>query len=118
MPGIGPVLALTLLADVPELGRLSHGQIAALVGVAPRHRDSGAQRGRRAVWGGRAAVRTVRYLGTLRATRCHPVMHQFDERLVAAGTAKTVARVACRHKVLTLLNAMVRHQTPWQAQAA
>ena len=118
VPGIGPVLSLTLLADLPELGRLSHGQIAALVGVAPRNRDSGTQRGRRAVWGGRAAVRTVLYMGTLRATRCNPVIHQFYERLLAAGKAKKVALVACMHKLLTILNAIVRHQTPWQAQAA
>jgi transposase len=118
VPGIGPVLSLTLLADLPELGRLSHGQIAALVGVAPRNRDSGTQRGRRAVWGGRAAVRTVLYMGTLRATRCNPVIRRFYDRLLAAGKAKKVAVVACMHKLLTILNAMLKHQTPWQTQAA
>jgi transposase len=117
VPGIGPILSLTLLADLPELGRLSHGQIAAGVGVAPRNRDSGTQRGRRTVWGGRAALRTVLYMGTLRATRCNPVIRRFYDRLLAAGKAKKVALVACMHKLLTILNAMLTHQTPWQAQA-
>jgi transposase len=107
-----------LLADLPELGRLSHAQLAALVGVAPLNRESGIWRGRRSVWGGRAAVRAALYMGTLRATRCNPVIRQFYERLLAAGKAKKVALVACMHKLLTILNAMVRHQTPWQAQAA
>jgi len=116
-PGVGPIVSLTLLADLPELGRLSHAQLAALVGVAPLNRESGIWRGRRSVWGGRAAVRAALYMGTLRATRCNPVIHQFYERLLAAGKAKKVALVACMHKLLTILNAMVRHQTPWQAQA-
>jgi transposase len=77
VPGIGPILALTLLAELPELGRLSREQIAALVGVAPLNRDSGTLRGRRAVWGGRQAVRTARYMGTLRATRCNPAIQLF-----------------------------------------
>jgi transposase len=114
VPGIGPILALTLVADLPEWGRLSHGQIAALVGVAPRNRDSGTQRGRRAVWGGRAALRAVLYMGTLRATRCNPVIRLFYNRLLAAGKAKKVALVACLHQLLTILNAMLKHQTPWQ----
>jgi transposase len=118
VPGIGPIISLTLLADLPELGRLSHGQIAALVGVAPLNRDSGTLRGRRTVWGGRRAVRTALYMGTLRATRCNPVIQAFYERLLAAGKAKKVALVACMHKLLILLNAMLKHQTPWQAQAA
>ena len=117
VPGIGPILSLTLLAELPELGRLSHGQIAALVGVAPLNRDSGTLRGRRAVLGGRAAVRTVLYMGTLRATRCNPAIRRFYDRLLAAGKAKKVALVACMHKLLTILNAMLKHQTPWQAQA-
>ena len=118
VPGIGPIVSLTLLAELPELGRLSHGQIAALVGVAPPSRDSGTLRGRRAVWGGRAAVRTVLSMGTLRATRCNPAIQPFYERLLAAGKAKKVALVACRHTRLTILNAMVKHQAHWQAQAA
>jgi transposase len=118
VPGIGPMLSLTVLAELPELGRLSHGQIAALVGVAPLNRDSGTLRGRRAVWGGRRAVRTALYMGTLRATRCNPPIQAFYERLLAAGKAKKVALVACMHKLLTILNAMVKQQTSWQAQAA
>jgi transposase len=118
VPGVGPILSLTLLAEVPELGRLSHGQIAALVGVAPLNRDSGSLRGRRAVWGGRRAVRTALYMGTLRATRCNPTIQAFYGRLLEAGKAKKVALVACMHKLLTILNAMLKHQTPWQAQAA
>jgi len=118
VPGIGPLLALTVLAELPERGRLSHAQIAALVGVAPPSRDSGTRRGRRAVWGGRAAVRPVLYMGTLRATRCNPVILAFYQRLLEAGKPKKVALVACRHTLLTILNAMVKHQAPWQAQAA
>jgi transposase len=118
VPGIGPILSLTLLAELPELGQLSHGQIAALVGVAPLNRDSGTQRGRRAVWGGRGAIRAALYMGTLRATRCNPVIQAFYQRLLAYGKAKKVALVACMHKLLTILNAMLKHQTPWQAQAA
>ena len=118
VPGIGPIVSLTLLADLPELGQLSHGQIAALVGVAPLNRDSGTLRGRRAVWGGRRAVRTALYMGTLRATRCNPAIRAFYERLLAAGKAKKVALVACMHKLLIILNAMVKHHPCWQAQAA
>lgn len=118
VPGIGPVLSLTLLAELPELGRLTHGQIAALVGVAPLNRDSGTLRGRRAVWGGRRAVRTALYMGALRATRCNPVLQAFYARLLAAGKARKVALIACMHKLLTILNAMLKHHTAWQAQAA
>ena len=118
VPGIGPIVSLTLLAELPELGRLSHGQIAALVGVAPLNRDSGTLRGRRAVWGGRRAVRSALSMGTVRATRCNPPIRSFYERLLAAGKAKKVALVACMHKLLTILNALVKHQTSWQAQAA
>jgi transposase len=118
VPGIGPILSLTLLAELPELGRLSHAQIAALVGVAPLNRDSGTRRGRRAVWGGRRAVRTTLSMGTLRATRCNPTIRSFYSRLLAGGKAKKVALVACMQKLLTILNAMLKHQTPWQAQAA
>ncbi|HEX9414481.1 MAG TPA: transposase, partial [Ktedonobacterales bacterium] len=115
VPGIGPVASLTLLAELPELGRLSHGQIAALVGVAPLNRDSGTLRGRRAVWGGRRAVRAALSMGTLRATRCNPAIQPFYDRLLAAGKAKQVALVTCMHKLLTILNAMVKHQAHWQA---
>jgi transposase len=107
-----------LVADLPQLGRLSHAQIAALVAVAPRNRHSGMRRGRRAVWAGRAALRAVRYMATLRATRCHPSIHRFYDRLLAAGKVKQVAIVACRHNLVSSLHAMLTHQTPWQAQAA
>jgi len=80
---------------------------------APRNRDSGTLRGRRSVWGGRAAVRAVLYMGTQRATRCNPVIRPFYQRLLAAGKAKKVALVACMHKLLTILNAMLRHRTRW-----
>jgi transposase len=86
--------------------------------VAPLNRDSGTVRGRRTVWGGRRAVRTALYLGTLRATRCHPVIQAFDNCLLAAGRVTKVALVTCMHKRLTLLNALLQQQTSWPAQAA
>jgi len=117
-PGVGRTTALTLIADLPELGRLSRGQIAALVGVAPLNRDCGAQRGRRRIWGGRATVRAALYMAALRASRCTPALQLFYTRLVAAGRPQKVVLVACMHKRLTILNAMMKHQTPWHAQAA
>ena len=115
-PGIGPVCARTLLLELPELGTLNRRQIAALVGVAPLNRDSGTLRGRRTIWGGRAQVRTVLYMGTLVATRYNPRIKAFYERLLAAGKVKKVALTACMHKFLTILNAMLKPRTPWQAQ--
>jgi transposase len=117
-PGVGPVLSHTLVADLPELGTLSRQQIAALVGVAPLTRDRGTLRGKRTVWGGRAHVRAVLYLSTLVAVRYHPVLHTFYERLRRAGKASKVALTACRRKLLTILNAMVKHRTPWQPHYA
>jgi transposase len=114
VPGIGPVCARTLLLDLPELGTLSRQRIAALAGVAPCNCDSGTMRGHRAIWGGRAPLRATLYMSTLVAVRHNPVLKAFYERLVAAGKAKKVALVACRRKLLTILNAMVKHQTPWQ----
>ena len=116
-PGIGPVCARTLVLELPELGTLNRQQIAALVGVAPLNCDSGTLRGRRTIWGGRAHVRTVLYMGTLVATRYNPRINAFYERLLAAGKVKKVALTACMHKFLTILNAMLKHRTPWQAQA-
>jgi transposase len=113
-PGIGPVCARTLLLELPELGTLTRQQIAALVGVAPLNCDSGTLRGRRTIWGGRAHVRTVLYMGTLVATRYNPRIKAFYERLLAAGKVKKVALTACMHKFLTILNAMLKHRTPWQ----
>lgn len=117
-PGVGPVLALTLLASLPELGTLTRQRIAALVGVAPLNRDSGRFRGSRRVWGGRAHVRAALYMGTLVATRFNPVIRLFYQRLCAAGKAKKVALTACMRKLLTMLNAMLKHQTPWTITVA
>jgi len=114
--GIGPVCARTLLLELPELGTLTRQQIAALVGVAPLNCDSGTLRGRRMIWGGRAHVRTVLYMGTLVATRFNPQIKVFYARLLAAGKVKKVALTACMHKLLTILNAMLKHRTPWQPQ--
>ncbi|MGH8066614.1 MAG: IS110 family transposase [Candidatus Entotheonellia bacterium] len=116
VPGIGPVCARTLLLELPELGMLTRQQIAALVGVAPLNCDSGTLRGRRTIWGGRAHVRTVLYMGTLVATRFNPQLKAFDQRLLAAGKIKKVALTACMHKLLTILNAMLKHRKSWQAQ--
>jgi transposase len=116
VPGIGPVCTRTLLLDLPELGTLSRQRLAALVGVAPFHRDSGTMRGVRATWGGRAHVRTTLYMSTLVAVRYNPVLKRFYERLCAAGKAKKVALTACMRKLLTILNALVKHQKPWQVQ--
>lgn len=114
VPGVGPVVSRTLLATVPELGHLNRKQIAALVGVAPLARDSGTLRGKRIVWGGRAPVRAVLYMGTLVATRRNPVIRAFYCRLLAAGKAKKLALTACMRKLLTILNALMRTNTTWQ----
>lgn len=117
-PGVGPVLSRTLMSQLPELGDLNRKEIAALVGVAPFNRDSGTWRGRRTIWGGRAAVRSVLYMSTLVATRHNPVIREFYERLLAAGQAKKVALTACMRKLLTILNAMVKNQQRWQPRAS
>lgn len=118
VPGIGPVVARTLLGELPELGQLSRRQIAALVGVAPVARDSGAQRAKRQIAGGRATVRTALYMATLVASRCNVVIRAHFQRLVAAGKPKKVALVACMRKLLVILNAMLRHRTPWSPTLA
>jgi len=115
-PGIGPVCSRTLLLELPALGTLTRQQIAALGGVAPLHCDSGTLRGRRTIWGGRAHVRTVLYMGPLVATRFNPQIKTFYERRLAAGKVKKVALTACMHKFLTILNALLKHRTPWQPQ--
>jgi len=114
VPGVGPVVSMTLLAHLPELGGLNRRQIAALVGVAPFNRDSGTLRGRRTIWGGRSAVRAVLYMATLSAVRFNPVIRQFYERLRNSGKAPKVALTACMRKLLVVLNAIVRNQRPWQ----
>ena len=113
VPGVGPVLSTTLLAELPELGTLDRRQIAALVGVAPLNRDSGTLRGKRTVWGGRAKVRAVLYMAALVASRFNPVIRAFYQRLLAAGKPKKVALTACMRKLLTILNAILKHRTPW-----
>jgi len=118
VPGVGPVLATTLLADLPELGRLNRRQIAALVGLAPLNWDSGQQRGTRHIWGGRAPVRTALYMATLSAIRCNPIIRGFFERLSAAGKPRKVALVACMRKMLTILNAMMQRRVGWQPTLA
>jgi transposase len=114
VPGIGPAVARTLLAELPELGTLGRKQIAALVGVAPLNRDSGTMRGRRTTWGGRATVRAALYMAALVASRHNPVIAAFYQRLRAAGKPAKVALVACMHKLLLILNAILRDRRPWQ----
>jgi len=116
VPGIGPVCARTLLLDLPELGTLSRQRLAALVGVAPLNRDSGTLRGSRTTWGGRAHVRATLYMSTLVAVRYNPLLKAFYERLRAAGKAAKVALTACMRKLLTILNAMMKHHASWQPE--
>ena len=113
VPGVGPTTTAILLAALPELGRLSAKQIAALVGVAPFNRDSGQTQGKRAIYGGRATVRTALYMATLVATRYNPVIQTFYTRLLAAGKPKKVALTACMRKLIIILNAILRDQQPW-----
>jgi|TARA_B100001971_G_scaffold186341_1_gene186240 transposase len=113
VPGVGHVLSVTLLAELPELGTLDRRQIASLVGVAPLNRDSGTMRGKRTVWGGRARVRAALYMGTLVATRYNPVIKAFYQRLCAAGKPKKLALTACMRKLLSILNSMLKHGTQW-----
>jgi transposase len=113
VPGIGPIVARTLLAELPELGQLNRRAIAKLVGVAPLNCDSGTLRGRRVVQGGRASVRATVYMAALVATRRNPVIRVFYQRLVAAGKPKKLALVACMRKLLTIVNHMVRTGQRW-----
>lgn len=114
VPGVGPVVSRTLLGALPELGTLTHKQIAALAGVAPRARDSGLWRGRRRITGGRATVRATLYMAALVATRHNPTIRGFYQRLLTTGKPKKVALTACMHKLLTILNAMVRANAVWR----
>lgn len=117
VPGVGRVCATTLIAELPELGRLNRKQIAKLVGVAPLARESGSWRGRRVVWGGRAPVRAVLYMAALTAQRVNPVIRALYQRLRAAGKPPKVALVACMRKLLTILNVMAKRQEPWRLAA-
>jgi len=113
VPGIGSVTSRTLLAALPELGKLTNKQIASLVGVAPYSQQSGRWRGQSRIRGGRGDVRAVLYMATLTATRCNPVIRAFYQRLIGAGKKKKVALVACMRKLLVILNAMIKDQTAW-----
>jgi len=113
-PGIGNGVAYTLLGELPELGQLTHRQIAALCGLAPFNRDSGKVRGKRRIRGGRAPIRTMLYMAMLSGIQHNPVMRQFYNKLVAQGKHKKVALTACMRKMITILNAMVRDQKEWQ----
>jgi transposase len=115
VPGIGNVVARSLIADLPELGRLDRKQIAALVGVAPLNRDSGKMRGKRTTWGGRAKVRCALYMAALVASRYNPLLKAFYQRLISAGKPKKLALTAVMRKLLTILNAMIRDNTRWQS---
>jgi transposase len=114
VPGVGPTIARTLIAELPELGQLGRKQIAALAGLAPFTRQSGQWRGRSFIGGGRSAVRTVLFMGAMVAKRCNPVLKAFFDRLVAAGKPKMVALIAVARKLLTILNAILRDKRPWQ----
>lgn len=112
MPGIGAATSALLLAELPELGQLSGKALASLVGVAPKNRDSGTMRGKRVIWGGRAKVRTGLYMGILTTVRRFPPIQAFYKRLVEAGKPKKLALVACMRKLLVVLNAMCKNNTP------
>ena len=112
--GIGPAVATGLIANLPELGKLSSKQIAALAGVAPFNRDSGTLRGQRTIWGGRAVIRSQMYMATLVAIRFNDKIRTFYNRLCEAGKAKKTAIIACMRKLLICLNAMVKNNQPWQ----
>ena len=116
--GVGSVVATSLIAELPELGQLSAKQISALVGLAPFNRDSGVLRGRRSIWGGRAAIRRTLYMAALVASKHNTQIKRFYERLCEAGKKKKVALVACMHKLLIIMNAMIKHGQPWEPNRA
>jgi len=118
VPGVGPVTAFTMLAELPELGTLNRQKIAALVGVAPFNKDSGPRRGKRRVFGGRAGIRSVLYMAALSASKSNPVIRDFYQHLLENGKEKKVALVACMRKLLVILNAMVRDGNSWQQHPA
>lgn len=115
---MGATTSATLLAKLPELGTLDRKGIAALAGLAPLANDSGKQRGKRVIWGGRAEVRCVLYMSAVAAIRCNPVIHAFAQRLKAAGKPAKVVIVACMHKLLSIMNAMLKSNTPWNPKIA
>jgi transposase len=113
VPGVGPQLARCLIAELPELGHLGRREIASLIGVAPHARESGAFKGRRMIWGGRSSVRTALYMAMLSATRHNPRLQPFYRRLLERGKSKKLAFIACARKLLVILNAMLRDNSPW-----
>jgi transposase len=115
VPGVGQIIARTLLAELPELGSLGRREVAALAGLAPFTRQSGQWRGRSVIGGGRTVVRTVLFLGAMSAIRHNPSLKEFFARLVAAGKPKMVALIAVARKLLTILNAILRDGRPWQS---
>jgi transposase len=118
VPGVGAITAATLIAELPELGRLNRQEIAALAGLAPFNRDSGKFHGRRAIWGGRGAVRGVLYMAALTARRCNPVIQAFAKRLQDAGKPFKVVLTACMRKLLVILNTIIKNNSAWKQQAA
>jgi len=118
VPGVGPVTASTLTSQLPELGSCDRKEIAALVGLAPFSQDGGRKRGRRAIKGGRPAIRSVLYMATLASIRFNPLIRRFYSRLIGNGKEAKVAIVACMRKLLTILNAMIRAQQPWKPDLA
>jgi len=118
VPGVGDTTAVTLLAELPELGVLNRQQIASLAGVAPFPKDSGKFRGKRCIFGGRRPLRTSMYMAALSARRCNPTIKAFATRLHKSGKPHKVIQVACIRKLLTILNTMVKNDTPWQSKVA
>ena len=115
VPGVGNVIARTLLAEMPELGKLTRREIASLAGLAPRTRQSGRWRGKSFIGGGRSSVRAVLFMAAMVGARCNPILKAFHQRLIAAGKPKMVALIAVARKLLTILNAILRDKTPWQS---
>jgi transposase len=118
MPGVGNVVAFSLISNMPELGYLTNKEAAALVGVAPINRESGAYQGQRRIRGGRHQIRTVMYMAMMSAMQCNPVFKRTYERLLAAGKAKKTAIIACVRKMVVILNSMVRDAVPWNPEMA
>lgn len=113
VPGVGPATSATLVAELPELGRLNRREISALVGLAPYNHDSGKLRGQRSIWGGRANVRSALYMAALTARRCNPVIRAFADRLQQAGKPFKVILTACMRKLLIILNVLVKTNQSW-----
>ena len=113
VPSVGPVMSLTILADLPEIGTMNRRQIAALVGVAPLNRDSGKYKGRRTIWGGRARIRSVLYMCVISGICHNPKIKAFYNRLISSGKKHKVAITACMRKLMIILNTMIKNDTCW-----